>query len=203
MFPEFIQLTVEEKEDLWNNSIFVFDTNVLLQLYKYSKTTREDMIKALQLLGDKIWIPNHVAYEYLKNRDIKIYEAKSRFSEIEKSAKTFISETEKQLNLSDVKDAEIISDLKSPIENWINEQRTRYHIDFSYLDDNILNELLQILDGKIGNPFDKDMLDEIYKEGEKRYSNSIPPGYGDIKKTSTSKIWRSNHMETNTTVCKE
>ena len=38
----------------------------------------------------------------------------------------------------------------------------------------------QILEGKVGNPFDtQNELDEIYKEGKSRYENECPPGYFD------------------------
>lgn len=34
---EYLELKDEEKEELWKNAVFVFDTNVFLNLYRYSK----------------------------------------------------------------------------------------------------------------------------------------------------------------------
>ena len=48
--------------------------------------------------------------------------------------------------------------------------------------DNIKEIVLKAFEGKIGLGFDKSKLQEINKEGEKRYENKIPPGYKDIKK---------------------
>ena len=31
---EYLELKDEEKEELWNNAVFVFDTNVFLNLYR-------------------------------------------------------------------------------------------------------------------------------------------------------------------------
>ena len=34
---EFIELTDAEKKNLWDKAIFIFDTNIYLNLYRYSK----------------------------------------------------------------------------------------------------------------------------------------------------------------------
>src|SRR5690606_8363069 len=48
--------------------------------------------------------------------------------------------------------------------------------------DKLKDLVLQIFNGKIGQGFDKKKLQEIYKEGDKRYDTKTPPGYKDIKK---------------------
>ena len=40
---EYLPLSVEKKKSLWENAVFVFDTNVLLSLYRYKLTTRETL----------------------------------------------------------------------------------------------------------------------------------------------------------------
>jgi hypothetical protein len=45
----------------------------------------------------------------------------------------------------------------------------------------ILNEILSLYEGKVGDDLPSAKLDELYKEGERRYKESIPPGFADWK----------------------
>lgn len=60
---EFIEPSDYEKHNLWANAIFVFDTNVLLNLYRYSAKTRNSLLDAVESFKDRIWIPYQVAYD--------------------------------------------------------------------------------------------------------------------------------------------
>ena len=44
---EYIDLSSAEKNELWKNATFIFDTNVFLNLYRYTKKTRDIMSTAL------------------------------------------------------------------------------------------------------------------------------------------------------------
>ena len=54
---EFIELNEEEKKLIWEGATFVFDTNVFLNLYRYSSSTREQLFKAFKELNGRIWMP--------------------------------------------------------------------------------------------------------------------------------------------------
>ncbi|MCB0490384.1 MAG: hypothetical protein KDC99_18040, partial [Cyclobacteriaceae bacterium] len=45
--------------------------------------------------------------------------------------------------------------------------------------DKIKDELTKLFDGKIGKPYPKEKLNDLFKEGQARYDNEIPPGYKD------------------------
>ena len=47
--------------------------------------------------------------------------------------------------------------------------------------DEINERVAALFDGKVGDDFDETKLNNIYKEGQKRYSEKIPPGYCDAK----------------------
>src|SRR5947208_3218924 len=68
LFPGFYDRTVDELSSLWQESIFVFDANILLHIYEYSPTTRERFFETLSKLKDRIWIPYQVAFEYQRRR---------------------------------------------------------------------------------------------------------------------------------------
>ena len=70
LFPGFYQRTEEEISKLWQEGIFVFDTNMLLNVYRYTEKTRERYFEVLQRLKmqNQLWIPYQVAYEYQDRR---------------------------------------------------------------------------------------------------------------------------------------
>lgn len=51
---EFIEPTNKEKQELWQKA--VFDTNVLLNLYRYSAKTRKSLLAAFENFKDRVWI---------------------------------------------------------------------------------------------------------------------------------------------------
>ena len=83
-FNGFYSLQEEEFKHLWKNAIFVFDTNVLLNLYRYQESTTEQLIKVIEYLKDRAWVPYHVALEYQRNRLKVIASQNAKFSEVKK-----------------------------------------------------------------------------------------------------------------------
>lgn len=57
------------KENLWKNADIIFDTSAICELYNMTNEAKETVCKILDTLSKRIWIPAHVMYEYLKNRD--------------------------------------------------------------------------------------------------------------------------------------
>ncbi|MGJ0300874.1 PIN-like domain-containing protein [Aliarcobacter cryaerophilus] len=67
MFEGFYETTDKELKDIWKESstLFVFDTNVLLNLYSYAEKTRNDFFNLIKKsIISNIWIPYHVGLEY-------------------------------------------------------------------------------------------------------------------------------------------
>jgi len=69
MFKQYdYNFTEQEYRHIWENALFIFDTNILLNLYRYQNSSRDEFIKILESLDDRIWIPHHVALEFKRNR---------------------------------------------------------------------------------------------------------------------------------------
>src|SRR6266446_547589 len=68
-FLGYYKPTQNELTKMWREAIFVIDTSVLLNIYRYTPKTREDFFKILEQLKSRIWIPHQVAYEYLEQRE--------------------------------------------------------------------------------------------------------------------------------------
>lgn len=69
-----IMLSESEKKSLWENAIFVFDTNTLLELYRIPRSSAYSIIEAIERISDRIWLPKQVALEFGKNRYSVIYD---------------------------------------------------------------------------------------------------------------------------------
>lgn len=177
---EYIDLSQAEKSELWKNATFVFDTNVFLNLYRYTKKTRDIMFKAFSSFKDRIWMPNHVAHEIMKNRCGIIHETNERYDVVTREMESFLHKCCQELRLTS-KDEEYI-ELQKYISEWIKKNEKKNNLVESFFDDAILEHLLTVFDGKVGTAFSGEELLEIKKDGEIRFAKGIPPGYKDAKK---------------------
>ena len=96
---EYIEYSSKEKNDLWNTATFVFDTNVFLNLYRYSNKTRNQLLESFEWMGARIWMPYQVALEFCKDRYNIINEANRRFDNIGADADSLIDNWRKELRL--------------------------------------------------------------------------------------------------------
>ena len=179
---EYLEYSDEEKKILWENATFVFDTNVLLNLYRYSKETRDILLDSMKQIKDRVWMPYQVAYEFMKDRDKTIYDTTHRYDKLQKSSEKFLKECCDELRLKP-SDEELIK-LKNSIQEWLDKKEKRNNEGLNATEDAILETLLILFDGKVGNSFSSDELEKIYNDGKERFRKKIPPGYKDDKKCS-------------------
>ncbi|MGY3728002.1 MULTISPECIES: PIN-like domain-containing protein [Cobetia] len=185
LFPGYFKTSKEVIKEDWNNFIFVFDTNVLLNIYRYSESTQVEYLRLLDKIKDRSWLPNRVVEEYLENR----------LPTIEKQEKAY----DDMLNS--------ISSLKTKLDNSrqhpFASQETMASVDTAFdkltaeftknkssytkkiHDDDIQEKYLNMYDERVGESFDLEELKAIFTEGEERYKNLVPPGYKDTKKQGT------------------
>lgn len=183
----------EEKwiKNLWENCIFVFDTNILLNFYRYSKSTREDFIKILKNVKSKIWIPYQVGNEYHNNRFETIESVISQYDDFIKRLDKIKNDLDKAKEEINKKKSHphITSKFIEDIQVILEKEKTQIKKEkekFGKLkeDDFILEDLKQLFRDKVGEPYSDDQLIELVKQGEFRYENEIPPGYEDTKNKS-------------------
>ncbi len=98
----FYDLKNDELAKIWNadSTLYVFDTNVLLNLYSYAENTRNDFFNLIEKnIHSLVWIPYHVALEYQRKRLDIIKNEKKNFNEIE----NYLSKIESLIK-TDIKD---------------------------------------------------------------------------------------------------
>lgn len=181
IFPEFYRLSEDDFKKVWDDCIFVFDANVLLNLYRYSQNTGKGFIQILTdgKIKDRVWIPHQFAFEYQKNRLLVISEQKHSYSQLIKEIESLITKFERHpfLKMKEV--------MRSAIENI--REVAQKHPKWSEVDP-IRKILTSLFENKIGEPFKQEELDKIYEEGKIRYAKKIPPGYLDDKKDSETRF---------------
>lgn len=178
---EYIEYSNEEKKDLWNTATFVFDTNIFLNLYRYSNKTRNQLLESFEWLGARIWMPYQVALEFCKERYSIINEANKRFDDIGAEADNLINNWKKKLRLDD-NDPDV-DELAKYMKEWITKKKDSNYCIFDVTNDEVLNRLLDMFEGKTGEAFSRENKMSIEQEGDRRYAEKLPPGYRDIKKT--------------------
>ena len=85
LFPSYYRPTDEEFKELWEKCFFIFDTNVLLNLYLYDKKTLNDFLKVLKVVNERLWIPHQVALEFQKNRIDNIKKRNKEIGDLKKN----------------------------------------------------------------------------------------------------------------------
>lgn len=177
---EFLEPSNIEKRQLWEKAIFVFDTNVLLNLYRYSAKTRNSLLDAFESLKDRVWLPYQVAYEFMKRRCEVIYETVQRYDQFEKEIQSFSQKAADILRLTPTDDE--LAELNRFLFKWLNSNKDQNLLVQNASNDEILAKILMIFDNKIGCQISDSQRNEIIEEGKGRYEKSLPPGYKDKKK---------------------
>lgn len=191
IFKEYHQFTEEELEQLWKSCLFVFDTNTLLNMYRYSRETVDAYIQVLEELKTKnqLWLPYQVGYEFYENRIGVISEYEKSYDEI----LSIMNQTKKDIQikyknhpfLDLVSINEEIGKGLADVESKIKKQKETHP---RWIEkDEVLEKLNSIFEGSIGNNYDEEKIIKIRQEGKERYEKKIPPGFKDNQKSEDKK----------------
>lgn len=191
VFPDFYKYSEEEFKGIFNDCYFILDTNVLLNLYRYSETTKNEWIGILEKIKEQLWMPYQVGLEFHFSRITVILEQQQAYDNIckriKEQASTSITNIKKGLNIKRNRHPKIhINSIEERIEDCFNslikdlKKHEEEHPDLLN-EDGILKFLNQVFENKVGQPYQQVKLEEIYSDGEVRYQKKFPPGYEDEK----------------------
>lgn len=189
VFPSFFAPTDEERKSLWDECIFVFDTNVLTTLYKCSDETRNALYKVVESLGGRLWIPHQVAFEFLNNRANVISSQSKLYADSAAALKDILTNLEHATRHPFISD-EVFSEFKLVSSKVVSELSSKkdFH-DSRIVEDDVKHQVSELLLGKVGSGYDNERLQEIVKGGESRYTEKTPPGFKDVGKFKDSKVF--------------
>lgn len=201
----YYKMDKEKEQRMWKDGILVFDTCALLEFYYFTTKSQEEIFNnVFRHIKGRLWIPGHVEYEYLKNRESTLkkpinekYEIlkKERIELISKGIKDLIKNVDDLANETKKEDSHPYIDLK--ITNELKELCDSFEKKHSEIGQKMAdqielrkNEILSkvendnVLKGfneffEVGKEYNYTKIMEILIEGEVRYRNFVPPGYLD------------------------
>lgn len=190
MFPGQFRPTTEALQALWGDCLFVVDANVLLNLYRYSTETRKELERALTSVKERVFVPHQAAKEFLKNRLVVTAGQAQEYSKAINSINDLaavISNKKKHPFLPDAELPRFIEHAKKLVEHLEAQQAALLD---RLTNDEILEFVQTMFDGKTGKSFDETVLAALVAEGDIRYQNEVPPGYKDGKKDASGDPYR-------------
>jgi hypothetical protein len=181
-FPGYFPLSERASQSAWKDGVFSFDASVLLDLYRYSDDTRQELLKLLKSLGDRLWITRQAAQEFLDGR-LAVIASQSKKYEENIAALDALEASYKSSRGHPFLTKQLLAEsetLFKKLRAFLNGKKSQ--LDQLVSKDPIQEEIAKLLSGRIGNGFSTKQLQEIFATGEERYKNKIPPGYEDAKK---------------------
>jgi len=180
-FHAYYPLPEKDIDALWKNGLIILDTNILINLYRWSGSTRDEFLKLLGGVNDRLWLPHRVAFEFHRQRLARIAEQRKAYDDgflkpiddviaaLESKRHPFVS-------------AQFTKRLKTLHRDLKGELRKNVAELPASAKDAILDVITQLFDGRVGEAFTLDEMEDLMKEGAKRYNQKIPPGFSDIDK---------------------
>ncbi|WP_339245260.1 PIN-like domain-containing protein [Paenibacillus sp. FSL F4-0243] len=179
-----------ELNELWGTCIFVFDANTLLNLYRYSKDSRNLLLQIMEHVADRIWIPYQIAWEYHKNLGEIIHKQENEYDRIAQTVDNAVQSLNNGLvslrhsNIEINKITELFNQLGLDVRKELDVQKENQ----PNLDE-LKNQLNILIGNKVGRFYSQDELDKIYADGKSRYERQIPPGFEDLKEKKDQKSY--------------
>lgn len=165
----------------------MLDANVLLDLFRVSDETAQLILEILEKLKDRMWLPHQAAEEYHRNLAGVLAEQQGKYEVTLDQIKMLLESFTRQ-RMHPFIDRNLMSEVESLFEKVRSElEERRDSLANSFFDHPLKDKVANLFEGKVGDPFDSDRLAEIYKDGEMRYRNGIPPGFEDRKKEPESR----------------
>ena len=195
-FGGYFPLSPEELDDFWQSCEIVLDTNVVLNLYRYSAQPRQDLLASLEVVKEKLWMPHQVAQEFFNQRDNVIHDLHAPYDDVLALVSKFKSDLESKFRgygrFGLEGDPELVSQLDSslrPIVEYLNRARDGHagNLAITHSDDALLAVLARLYESRVGSAFDDEVLDLLYSEAEVRYEKRQPPGYKDAGKSQPAR----------------
>ncbi len=188
LFKGYYDYDRKEFDNLVETAIIVPDTNVLLDLHRYTKHDSDLVIKAFKKYKDRLWIPYEVGKEYFNNKYDIIANTNTHYERVEKDFEGHINQMREffdNINTFNT-DNEISIRFKETMKKFESEFKELISHDKSKekTDKEIEKFIIDLFENKIGKPNSLELEEKIKIEGLRRFEKNIPPGYKDKSKSN-------------------
>ena len=189
LFPGHFKESERNLREIWDTSLFVLDANILLNLYRYSDTTRGEFLRILEKIKERAWLPHRAAEEYLNNRLSVIGQQEKSYDDTDKSIVSLRSDLENARQHPFVCQ-EVMVKVSTLFDELCEELKKNKAVHTTRIsNDEIKDSNAAIFEGNIGLPYEKEKLEKLISEGEERYEQKIPPGFKDGSKVGDSEVF--------------
>nr|WP_312231897.1 PIN domain-containing protein [Pseudomonas sp.] len=190
MYGWHVPRTESEIKQFWEEGVLTVDTNVLLDLYRYHKETRESLLNIIKSFEGRLWLSHQAAFEFFENRKKVILLSREGFKDAQEEILNLHSKCNEVLARlvgNRIIPSELTKSLRCSLEAGLEKARgeldsaSKEFPDF-LKEDPILEKLLELFDECVGEDFPENVKAEAIKEAERRLKEEIPPGYLDKPK---------------------
>ncbi len=186
MFTGWYDYNKKEFESILNDALISFDTNILLNFYKYSKKTSEDIFSAFKPFNDRIITSYYVLKEFTSNRKKVKMDNLNEYSNLNSVISKSFNEIKEELTKNDDKKINTIGQVLKEVESCNtsvyksieNERKLKNE----YYKSGVIEENIEkIFLNNFVECYDEKDFQKIKEEGLRRFAEQIPPGYEDAK----------------------
>lgn len=195
------------------NYIVVCDTNILLNIYRYSPEFTDFAMNCMNMVQEAVILPSTVRMECLKHYRSEFGAMKKKVSKASNSTKEQIKNakqkvlktcgTLKSLHYPDISDLSEglerkFEELNNLLEEFFRDRNTLELISSSWGSNDLVYEFVENITNnkQFMPPVTQEEIYRICEDGEKRYKKEIPPGFKDaknkdgVRKYSDLIIWK-------------
>lgn len=171
--------------------LIAFDTNILLNLYRYEKSISDDIISQIKSLKRNsffdVWLPHQVALEFnlnrknvLKNQERAVHLIESKFRGFKKDIDGLSTIGGKNSELHPLKKELLshFSDIDKIIKSHLPKATNSRSVD------SVVKVVYELFDEIVGDSYSDEEMEVIEKDAQHRYLHNIPPGFEDEGKSS-------------------
>jgi hypothetical protein len=160
-FPGYYLRSEKDLEEIWQDGLIALDANVLLNPYRYSEDTRNELWRILQGVRDRLWIPHQAAEEFHRNRLDVVSGQKEAYAEVRKSLFASRKRIENAVNAihsdSGIEVQGLLENVRESFDSLVAETE-KLEVDsgvrfvaesYSPEGDEIWKEIINIIDGRV------------------------------------------------------
>ncbi len=168
---DYLPPTDKQRDDIWKQAVFCFDSNVLLNVYRYTDVARAKFLRVLSALKGRLVVPHRVAVELARNREAVIRNRYALHAQVKKDLEETLTAIKQNAKNPDCEAlVKIVADAKKAIGDRF-EASEKKHLKL-LKDDPILPELTARLPSNVGDAYP---FDDAEAEYQRRKQHGIPP----------------------------